>query len=912
MYGTHIRLAAVLTFAAIVLMSGEPARAGSSGNISGTVVAGDAAAPVANASVSATAPTGTYRAVTDARGFYSILNMTPDTYAVTITANGYETTVISGVTVFQDQTLVVGAKLLPATHVMGHVTATGRATNLVQPNVTTNTYNVTAKQMNTILNDSTHHTLYDVLWRTPGVTSGPTNGSPTIRGGTTTELGWEFEGIPIVDRTVGFYTTELSTTGIGNVEVSTGGLAANQGGSNGGVINMVVKQGTYPSFGTATFGMGSPAYSHTLDVEYGGATPNNAWSYFVAGSFTNTDLLYGNPGTFYYEDVAGNDYNNLKDNIVNIKHVFGDRNKDALQFTADVGVGLFRFGYGASPGSQLALINIDKNGNFVLAPKEDAEAWYHWYNIDQLSYSHQINERSYYQARVAQSRNGYIFDLSWVANRGEACIGGPPGCTLQAGRDPNFDFWGYGLYYQDRHTLQSFFNWDYANQLSAKHLLKFGLNYESDTNFRKVADPTSFDLAGNWPDYYSVTLAPTHIYSSYLSDHFVSGKWVVEPGVRWDMEHYGISPVVDATGLPAPGTAHAFSESFLSPRIGIAFEAGPNDVFRGSYAHLGQFIGTAYAENYSVDALGGSGPFFTSDKPQVAKTFDFSWEHQFANDVSLRVTPYFHNNDDYIVEYRVAKSIDPTQRAVFLNGGATHTRGVEAAVSREVNQGLSTFFSFTYNDTKSNVVIAQGPYFGTGGHNDATQANIEANNFLPANFAAPWSSNLGLDWNKNGWEVDSNLTWSTQFPYGNGRMIYAIDPTTNKPVVVPNTGTCTQTNQGLKCLSSGEAPGSFANSLKGPAWFYENISIARVIGRDTKAGISIYNAFNNITSPNLSVDGNYLNTDGANNWTPQPDGPTSFNAFYTAPNAFHYPTAGYYQQQSDPPRQFNFWIKFST
>src|SRR5205807_4843223 len=140
-----------------------------------------------------------------------------------------------------------------------------------------------------------------------------------------------------------------------------------------------------------------------------------------------------------------------------------------------------------------------------------------------------------------------------------------------------------------------------------------------------------------------------------------------------------------------------------------------------------------------------SSPVYSQYKPSTAKSYDFSWEHRFPNDVSLRITPYWHNNDDYVVEFQEFHG--PT---VFDNGAATHTKGVEAAVSREVQVGLSTFFSLTWDDTKSNVLAAQGPYFGS--FNSHTLANILANNFLPATYVSPWSANLGLDWKSREWE----------------------------------------------------------------------------------------------------------------------------------------------------------------
>jgi carboxypeptidase family protein len=934
--------AAVLIGALVGLCRAQPAWAGNTGNLSGTV-RNDKGAPVAGAHVSAAAPTGSYLTTTDAKGFFSIVNISPDTYVVTVTAAGYRTAALNGANVFQDQTLVVNVTLQAEAKVLGHVTTTAQATNLVQPNVTSNTYNVTAKQMNTILGDSTHHTLYDVLWRTPGVTSGPTSNSPIIRGGTTTEVGWEFEEIPIVDRTVGFYVTELSTTGIGNVEVTTGGLSAQQGGSNGGIVNMVVKQGKYPPFGDVTMSVGGPAYSHQLDTEYGSATADNKWSWFMAGSFTNVDNIYGKPGQFFFENVEGFDFVNTKDTILNVHHHWGASNQNDLQYVADVGVGIFRTSYGAIQGQQLAengvtfvpgavgtgcdpanaFVQLDANCMTVsLVSKLHADAWYHWYGIQKLSFSHTINDRSYYRARVAQSRNGYFFDEKWAQNIGEPSFG--PETFSGPGNYPAADLWCYGCYYQDRHTLQTFWNIDYANQLSSQHLLKIGTSYEFDTNYRAVADCcTNVGWSFQWPSYDRVTQAPTHIYSAYASDHIAAGKWVFEPGVRWDMERYSISPVLMPTGQPVFGSAQPFSESFTSPRIALTYQLDGANVFRASYEHLGQFIGTAYAENFSDFAYFNSlsaclnpgagndpnciSPVYTPQKPTTAKSYDMSWEHNFPNNVSLRISPYWHNNDDYVVEFQILHG--PT---VFANGAATHTHGVEIGLSREVPVGLSAFFSLTYNDTKSNVLAAQGPYFGSFA--SSTLANIQAHNFLPASYAAPWSSNLALDWVAKGWEIDSNTTWAAAFPYGVGNLAYGFDSSGNPQI--NNGNSCTTTaNAGLVCLDPREI-NSFAQSLRGPGWYNENLSISHAFGFG-RIGVTVTNLFNDVTNPIPSANFSYLNTDSSNNWTPTgrcgtpQDYNSCFNTYLPASNGVYYPAVGYYQQQSLTPRQVNFWWKVS-
>jgi hypothetical protein len=270
----------------------------------------------------------------------------------------------------------------------------------------------------------------------------------------------------------------------------------------------------------------------------------------------------------------------------------------------------------------------------------------------------------------------------------------------------------------------------------------------------------------------------------------------------------------------------------------------------------------------------------------------------------MRITPYFHNNDDYVVEFQEFHG--PT---VFANGAATHTKGVEFALNREVPRGLSTYFSFTYDDTKSNVLAAQGPYFGSFASN--TLANIKANNFLPSTYSAPWSSDFAFDWKGQDWEFNSNTLWTTGFPYGAGNVFYTLNA--QGTAVIANGNSCTQTTDaGLVCLDPRELH-SFAQSLRGPAWFNENISMSHTLGRG-RIGVTVTNVFDDITNPVPSANFNYINTNSSTGgWQPSSrcPGGSCFDSYLQAPNAFAYPVNGYYRQQSLTPRQVNFWWKIS-
>lgn len=79
-------LRAALTVAVcllFILQSAGVSNAGTTGTISGSVTESVSHHPVANVRVSAIAPSGTYNATTDDRGFYVISGMYSDTYTLT-------------------------------------------------------------------------------------------------------------------------------------------------------------------------------------------------------------------------------------------------------------------------------------------------------------------------------------------------------------------------------------------------------------------------------------------------------------------------------------------------------------------------------------------------------------------------------------------------------------------------------------------------------------------------------------------------------------------------------------------------------------------------------------------------------------------------------------------------------------
>jgi len=94
-------LAAVM--AALLCAFATPAIAGTTGGLHGHVVDAATGAPIAGAKVAATSPSQNETVTTDAGGVFVFISLSPDTYTITVTKDGYDIASLPGITVVSDQ-----------------------------------------------------------------------------------------------------------------------------------------------------------------------------------------------------------------------------------------------------------------------------------------------------------------------------------------------------------------------------------------------------------------------------------------------------------------------------------------------------------------------------------------------------------------------------------------------------------------------------------------------------------------------------------------------------------------------------------------------------------------------------------------------------------------------------------------
>jgi hypothetical protein len=292
----HVLVAVLLAVA--VLAQETWALAGTTGGLNGTVTDAKSGAPIANAKVTVSSPSETSSTKTDASGHFVFLSLAPDTYSVSAEKGDYQAVSQAGVTVFADSTQTVALQLVSIKTI---ITLTSKATsNLVKSGTTADVYSVNASTQDKISalgGGGSLNSAYAAVASVPGafVPLNQTGYFQTvhIRGGDYDQVGYELDGVPVNRSFDNYPSGALSSLGMQELQVYTGAAPSNSEGQGlAGYINQVIKTGTYPGFGLADLGIGSPAFYHKAAVEVGGATPNRLFSYYIGIGGYDQDFRY--------------------------------------------------------------------------------------------------------------------------------------------------------------------------------------------------------------------------------------------------------------------------------------------------------------------------------------------------------------------------------------------------------------------------------------------------------------------------------------------------------------------------------------------------------------------------------------------------------------------------------------------
>jgi hypothetical protein len=813
--------------AAFVCNGFTAAYAGTTGALSGKVVDTANQAPVAGAKVTATSPSGSATATTDKTGSFQFLSLAPDTYALSVSDAGYDPATLSGITVQADQTATFSVALAKTLKTIGRVQARSNA-SLIQPGISTDVYNVSAAQQSaaaTLGGGGGLNNAYSAVASVPGVfvPQGQVGQYQSIfvRGANYTQVGYEYDGVPIQRAFDQYPGGNLSNLGTQEVQVYTGSAPTGAGSTAlAGFVNQVIRAGTYPGTASLNLRAGSPTRYSDLRFEGGGASPNRNFSYYVGAAGYNQNIAYGDRPEFaqyappinVYRNACGtahptagcykgpssgpgntilgpngyelgplfygySTYLQDRDNVVNLHFGIPHKNsadglKDDVQFLYNAV--LTQTYFSSAPGDWGpylgAVVNGTAGGNAVcpnlttaqncnryggtplvyndkqyylgrtgvfLGPGDIANTTFAYFPnspanrplnsnevlnerdnyqqngaITKLQYTHTINSRSY--ARIA----GYTEYSDWL-QYGEGGLNPPFNGSISP--DYKLGSKTHGV------------DFNYANQLSDKHLLNLTLAYVTSNTFRN--NDSGYVSRGTAVAYlvdstnptsgvcYSATLAPVNCTAATTARYTLPGATAL-------------------TGLPQQLVATVPALAVGSPGLAAATcGAGPCRYF---------VVATGNAATYNTVV-----PKFTT----VALSDKFQVNDKLSLDLGLRYDDFKYGLPDttgdparqlFVNNFNKFNCYDPVTQSLTttdLNGAAlpTTANGINCgAVPRYTTASFSQVsapfedypelqprFGLTYSINRNNVIRASAGKFAQPSSSAFQQYNTIQPNLIP-------------------------------------------------------------------------------------------------------------------------------------------------------------------------------------
>ena len=280
---SSLRVVVLAILMATIASTAEPAYAGTTGALAGHVRGADGL-PLAGARVTVTSPVYSSVTVTDSSGGYTFASLIPAAYDVTVTKDGHRTFAAYGVRLFADLYQVVDL-VEPASDQLANVTVS-RAKLETALDVDSLT-SEDARDFTPLGGGGSLTQAYGAIASQPGVVvrAGQTGWLQHVsaRGGAFDQVGYEFDGVPVLRPFDNYPTTTLTMLGQEETQIYAGGPPVDsQTEGLAGYVNQVAKTGSFPGFSSMDIAVGSPALYNGAQLEVGGATPNRSFSYYLA------------------------------------------------------------------------------------------------------------------------------------------------------------------------------------------------------------------------------------------------------------------------------------------------------------------------------------------------------------------------------------------------------------------------------------------------------------------------------------------------------------------------------------------------------------------------------------------------------------------------------------------------------
>jgi hypothetical protein len=749
----------LIALSLLAAQGSAPAAESTTGIIAG-IAQSESGLPLAGVAISVASPSGRASTTTDARGRFTLLGLSPDTYVVSAQSPGYEDAT-DHVTVGPGQTQRVDIRLVKALRTVARVRASSAAFALGDP---TDSYVVSGDAARALspttssagLANYTAGSVQGAIANVPGVDL-DAFANAILRGGKVGDAVFDFDSIPIPQGLIAepggnIDGAQLPTTGVASTTTTLAGYTSEGDNALGGVINQIAAVGTYPSRMTVELADGLDTRMQLADIEYLGASPDLRWRYAVASRSGSQYLTYGDGHTFYPSEAAtyGIALQNKSQYSFETNVHYRAGTNDDFSILAIGGQAKYDQYGSPFPGETFgALDGTNANGNPVTFPGETNPS------APVTFASSILGSYDAFKAQWLHTGSRFLSRVQVYSSEFGSSAGGP--------------FWdengfpdGAVSLFETSVQRQTGINYDGDGILGRNHL-RFGAEYRVNTSALDQVLPTADEFITSHPTIQS--------YLAYVGDQYsVSNR----------LDLMGTARVTGAHIKPSDG--FAYDTGALDPHFAASYRIGSSFALRATFDHTTVAPAPLEADrtdSTNVDGNGTPAPFVPL-LPESANDFTYSFESNGRTQIRATYYQEFEHNlvDVLPFNFRTALSsgLNPNGVGVPSNIGNLRANGFEFLLK---NGG------FSFN---ANVVRAFSSSASQFAFNDLNAPAVAADHLFPVTYEPDFTAEVGYEMQflHRHLRITPSLSYQSGYPYGNGKSAYIFDPATNKPELVPN------------------------------------------------------------------------------------------------------------------------------
>lgn len=719
------------------------------GTIVGRVVTGVPPVPVSNVVVDAASPSGRYTTRSDAEGRFALLGVTPDTYTLAFSRDGYERQSIGGVTVLPGLRIDENATLVRALREIGNTRARGTLGGSGFGE-TQDVFRITGDAARGLpgasssgLGSYSQGTVQAAVAAAPGVQQDQF-ANVILQGGKVEDTVFSYDAVPVPQALIAepggnVVGAQLPTTGLGYTQITTGGLSSSSNQGLAGVVDEIPATGVYPAQSRVSLALGLVPGSHESEVERRWATPDLRHRYAIDAEIGNETIQYGDGRTFYPVEAAtyGLSLSNRATWSVGANAHVKMGTRDEFAFSTLEGQAVYdQYGtpfagqtYGAFAGTMTTYPDAPGATAIVATPTRIRGT----YGVQKLqllrSYDRStVRLQAYGSEYGSQTRAPFFDDLSF-----------PNGPVSYYGNQ-NARLFGLGL--------------DVSDIADRFNDVSYGAEVRTQSSNLDQLVPTLDDALVSHP-----------ILNSYLG--YVSDRYAPT------------SRIALTTTLRANGTwivrsdGHRYGVAAIDPHLGLSYTFAPKTALSITYDHTTQAPNPLEAERRDAATP------FVPLAPESGDNLQFALQRTGA--VRARIG-YFAKNERNLVDvlpfnFRGASQSGDNASGVGVptNAGNLLVHGIEFSAD---TGGFSLAGTYTRGFSSSASQF---------GYNALNAPAIAAGHLFPLGYVPDLSVVASFAYHPvRGVTITPSLSYETGYPYGNGRSVYVFDPTTHRPVRAKN------------------------------------------------------------------------------------------------------------------------------